>query len=442
MLTSTMQNNKICNVYPGFYDTICSDKNHVNIWAAGSNAYGQCCVVTKNQTILGRLLKKENHQLSHLPSWTRITYFKENGIKIHKICVSLFGCVSFFISDMGRVYAVGKNSGGQFSLGRWSRARQAQYKPVLIKQLSGVMEVCSTTERSSNMVENQYCVALCGSDRKYILIMSHWARKLHVHGDVLKLLLIFVGKTTTVYSSGTGPGTGHPSRYGILTGTKLKSRYCWNAIAQFQNKCIIKISVGGRHSLFLEDDGNVWTCGKNGFGLGLKLWDTWSHRRWKTVEMIDVPQRIPYFAEQNINIVDIQSGESHNLALDEAGRVYAFGKNDDGACGVQERVVIEPLLINIPFKFKVNTIRCGASHSYCKTECGKHFMFGHNMHGECLMPKTQSLKFGFVFPTKVHVPCQIGAWSLDLTQGSCAICWDNVEVQLGISNTFISVPPL
>ena len=32
----------------------------------------------------------------------------------------------------------------------------------------------------------------------------------------------------------------------------------------------------------------------------------------------------------------------------------------------------------------MNKIACGHGHSYVRTECGKHYLFGDNNNGECL----------------------------------------------------------
>ena len=45
---------------------------------------------------------------------------------------------------------------------------------------------------------------------------------------------------------------------------------------------------------------------------------------------------------------------------------------------------ILPTLIEDLKGFKVDTIRCGYKHSYVRTKCGKHYLFGSNLYNECL----------------------------------------------------------
>ena len=35
-------------------------------------------------------------------------------------------------------------------------------------------------------------------------------------------------------------------------------------------------------------------------------------------------------------------------------------------------------------QYKVDAVRCGGSHSFCRTQCGKHFLFGYNSYVQCL----------------------------------------------------------
>ena len=41
-----------------------------------------------------------------------------------------------------------------------------------------------------------------------------------------------------------------------------------------------------------------------------------------------LPKVIPYFINNNIFIIDIDAGASHNLAVDIDGNVYSWGSNE------------------------------------------------------------------------------------------------------------------
>ena len=139
--------------------------------------------------------------------------------------------------------------------------------------------------------------------------------------------------------------------------------------------------MGKDHTLFLENNGIIWASG-NKFAIGTG---------WKpngsSSDYVYLPEAIPYFMSNHIKIIDIDAGEYHNLAVDTNGRVYSWGMNQCGQCGVGSVSVGEgilPTLIEDSKDYKVDIIRCGRYHSYVRTKCRKHYLFGRNRHVECL----------------------------------------------------------
>ncbi|MBB6635238.1 InlB B-repeat-containing protein [Cohnella thailandensis] len=83
---------------------------------------------------------------------------------------------------------------------------------------------------------------------------------------------------------------------------------------------IKEVATGGSFSLALKDDGTVWSWGWNKQGqLGAGL----------AADLREDPQPIPGLS----GIVAISAGYNHALALDENGRVWAWGQNTNGAVG-------------------------------------------------------------------------------------------------------------
>jgi len=83
---------------------------------------------------------------------------------------------------------------------------------------------------------------------------------------------------------------------------------------------ITAISAGSRHSMALDENGNIWTWGDNAFGqLGNG-----------SVDDAHSPIQVPSLTA----VVDIAAGYRHTLALTENGTVYAWGRNDYGQLGV------------------------------------------------------------------------------------------------------------
>ncbi len=84
---------------------------------------------------------------------------------------------------------------------------------------------------------------------------------------------------------------------------------------------ITKIAAGIFHSLFLKNDGTVWSCGRNVFsgelGNGNQIQQT------TPVQVINV-----------INVVAIAAGDYHSMFLQSDGIVKSCGSNADGGLGI------------------------------------------------------------------------------------------------------------
>lgn len=92
--------------------------------------------------------------------------------------------------------------------------------------------------------------------------------------------------------------------------------------------------------------------------------------------------------QQRPHVVDIACGERHALLLDENGRLYAFGENFSGQCGVAEpggnsAIVNRPRLVSVPpARANADTpvglqVFAGRRHSAMIAEGGRLYMWGH-----------------------------------------------------------------
>lgn len=87
----------------------------------------------------------------------------------------------------------------------------------------------------------------------------------------------------------------------------------------------------------------------------------------------------------------IAAGANHSVVLTDDGRVYAFGANDVGQCGVvpsasQEEgggPVLSPLPVDLPPGVgRVASVSAGYAHTVLTTEGGRVFVFGQNDNGQ------------------------------------------------------------
>ncbi len=153
----------------------------------------------------------------------------------------------------------------------------------------------------------------------------------------------------------------------------------WAAIKSFKHNKIIEIGVGFEHSLFLDSNGIVWSCGFNDCGeLGLGHWET---------QKSMLPQPITHFIENGIKIKHIKCGHSYNLAVDANNKLWSWGSNKYGQCGNGEGKKDhnnKPKLIYNLKHENIIDIGCGASHCYAKTSDGMYWMWGDNEFNQCI----------------------------------------------------------
>ena len=103
-----------------------------------------------------------------------------------------------------------------------------------------------------------------------------------------------------------------------------------HAVAEpYENSRAIAVSGGENHTLVLTADANLWACGDNGWyqlGIGDDTTD-----QMLLVRVFDGDANSPSgFLE---NIISIDSGWKHSLAIDINNNVLAWGDNDEGELG-------------------------------------------------------------------------------------------------------------
>lgn len=140
---------------------------------------------------------------------------------------------------------------------------------------------------------------------------------------------------------------------------------------------IVSISAGRDHSVALDDKGQVWSWGRNNVGqLGI------GNRINKTTP---VKVNTNHIGKQ---IIQLEAGDYHTLALDIDGNVWVWGNNTYGQLGNgdngSDKFATAPTMIdiNVLNGAKVTAITAGANHNLMLDSKGKLWAWGDNTHGQ------------------------------------------------------------
>lgn len=118
----------------------------------------------------------------------------------------------------------------------------------------------------------------------------------------------------------------------------------------------------------------LWTCGQNTYGeLG--------HGDTVTRKMV-----VKVSTLKNKEIIEVAAGNEHSLFLTNDGEVYSVGYNDNGQCGIEnsnQRIVV-PTLIKSLKDIKIKHVYAynGCEHSLFLSEDGKLYSCGYNSRGQ------------------------------------------------------------
>ncbi|KAG6361817.1 hypothetical protein INS49_010046 [Diaporthe citri] len=140
-------------------------------------------------------------------------------------------------------------------------------------------------------------------------------------------------------------------------------------------KKIVDIAVGNNHVMTLDNKGKVETWGAPEMNqLGRRV----VQRDMKASALR--PGGLSF--KRGIKIVKIACGSYHSFAIDDLGRLYAWGLNNYGELGLDENVgedaaaVLEPTLIESLTDYGIAEVAGGEHHSIACTEDGKLLVWG------------------------------------------------------------------
>eukprot|EP01080_Neovahlkampfia_damariscottae_P012720 gene12720-6917_t len=187
------------------------------------------------------------------------------------------------------------------------------------------------------------------------------------------------------------------------------------------NQFIVQVAAGNAHALFLTKDGLVFATGDNSFG-----------QTGNSTASISVFQYEPGLISGLKNITQISAGERQSLCLNINGSAYAFGGNTAGELGIDltfygQTTFYQPTLVELK---NIKKIRAGYFHSFFITENDEIFGAGENPGS------TKSLGYYGSFVKFSKAPSILQNYSLNAFSAETSFGVDLNSNIYGIGNNF------
>jgi len=203
----------------------------------------------------------------------------------------------------------------------------------------------------------------------------------------------------------------------------------------FFNGCssynVIKIACGWHHTLFLFENGLVYSCGLNENGqLGRSQSSSTKLERIEALEAMKVTH--------------VSCGESHSIVLNDHGQIYGFGNNSYGQLGLGITDLSKSIPKQIKFptsKVFITQVACGKEHTLALSSVGQIFCWGRNTHGQLgLGNKSERVITPKLITSLVDCPiykiCAGSYHSVAITYSGTTFTWGmNQSGQLGTGDT-------
>ena len=333
-------------VAAGGYHTLAL-KSDGTVWAWGYNSYGQ----------LGTGAGPISNVPVQVPGLANITDIGA-GLSF-----------SLAVGSGGTVYAWGRNNLGQLGNGTYTNSSS----PVQVSGLTGVVSVSGG---------QGHCAALTSQGRVYT-----WGYNINgqlgngsyndntqatMIAGLTDISSIAVGYNQTMALSATGTLYiwGY-NGYGQLGSGNYNNRPSPAALAMPSGVTVSAVSARGFHTMVIGSDQKLYSFGRNDYGqLG-----NGSTTQTNTVAAINLPA--------GVSPVQIHANYYHSMMLGSDGKLYSWGRNDDGQLGLGNNTqVSSPSAVTISNR-KVVAIGSGIDHSFFLAN-GRNeiYMTGTNAEGE------------------------------------------------------------
>ena len=195
-------------------------------------------------------------------------------------------------------------------------------------------------------------------------------------GDGVKIKAMAAGGHTVLLDANGNVWTAGGNYYGQL-GKDGGNTSTFTQVTVGNGVKIEAIVAGSNHTVLLDANGNVWTAGWNSYGqLGIGKEDDNANSTFKQVTVGD-----------GVKIKAIAADGVYTVLLDEDGNVWTAGRNNNGQLGRDENTGTDnanPTFkrVSVGDGVKIKAIAAGDSHTVLLDENGNVWTAGSNSYGQ------------------------------------------------------------
>lgn len=218
------------------------------------------------------------------------------------------------------------------------------------------------------------------------------------------------------------------------------------------------VSCVRRHTIALDDKGNIWSCGNYSFGLSSipdniprNVFTAISRAADRSIALdiegnlwscdhnycVQLGLSNEIDSEYDVIFTAISSSLRHTMALDIEGNLWACGHNYFGQLGLLDNIDRD-VFTKIPSKTKFTAVYCCNTHTMAIDDKGNLWTCGYNEYGQL------GLSDNIVRYILTKISCEdtcfievssgyLSTMALDI-EGSLWTCGDNLYGELGLSD--------